>query len=127
MKKLILILLVFASCSSPTDPKTPDSYGLENPPPAGETLAGIWQRWDGFLLSSQGLYDNRAGVLMFTDVRVSGDVVWYDAKGNAHHEIFYGRRDGNTITGTCRSATWTVSQGDTYIFPDKTETFIRVE
>ena len=37
------------------------------------------------------------------------------------------RIDGNTISGTCRSSNWTVSQGDTYIFPDKTETFIRVE
>ena len=111
MKRFFAILILAATMAACSNPSEPSDTSIESPPSKGGTLEGIWYDKHGDRLTSDGLYDNYYGFYYKTDLRVSGDVVWYTAVGDVYHRVFYGIREGNVIRGTERLSLWSPSKG----------------
>jgi hypothetical protein len=119
MKTLLLALsLVFAACSSPSEPDPQifvnDETGITNIPQNTGTLQGIWADRFNCTLSDRGLYDPHYNVWMDTDLRVNGNRVWFIARGAASQKIFSGVIDGQVLHGYQQLSNWTPQQGITY-------------
>lgn len=125
---LIALSLLLASCGeSPNEPNdTTNKYTLDSPPPVGGKLLGSWKDSWSCTLSANGLYDPFYG-MMNTEIRVSGNVVWYVAYGNGYKRLFCGVVTGDAIVGTHSVANWTASQGIVFQYPPTDFVYTKVK
>lgn len=125
---LIVALLFAAACSDDvvdsSGPPPPnlahDTIEIHTPPSPGGFLPGSWKivpsGWSGsdrYWLTQQGLR-GYLGILYYTDLRVDGSRVWFEAYeiGKASEKIFYnGTMSDSTITGWGVRQLWTSDQG----------------
>jgi hypothetical protein len=97
-----------------------DTLAIHNPPAAGGSLEGSWKyipTWEfgstRYWLTQQGLRGYQS-LLYFTDLRVDGSRVWFEAYeiGTASEKIWYnGTKSDSLITGWACRQHWSSSVG----------------